>query len=217
MINIASISLILLIQAAASSVHGNHVFDHHVVVRQAAAIKVEDTACLCRSTATICICLVAIPHPRPRLTSSTRYALAGGVASRQPCPRISVAHCSPLGRSQKLDSAPARAFALSFRSELKLISLAFHPVPSRSTIVPSRRFQSSIARAAHCFGRIPPQASGPSVCGTCGDVRPATELVVYRQAPGTVVRCRTCSSVLMVFVTAHNRTRVDLHGLAVLG
>jgi hypothetical protein len=56
-----------------------------------------------------------------------------------------------------------------------------------------------------------------SVCGTCGDARPVAELVVYLQAPGTVVRCRTCDSVLMVFVKAHGRTCVDLLGLAALG
>jgi Family of unknown function (DUF6510) len=56
-----------------------------------------------------------------------------------------------------------------------------------------------------------------SVCGTCDDARPVAELVVYLQAPGTVVRCRTCDSVLMVFVTVHDRTCVDLQGLAVLG
>jgi hypothetical protein len=55
-----------------------------------------------------------------------------------------------------------------------------------------------------------------SVCGTCGDARPVAELVVYLQAPGTVVRCRTCDSMLMIFVTIHDRTCVDLHGLAVL-
>jgi hypothetical protein len=56
-----------------------------------------------------------------------------------------------------------------------------------------------------------------SVCGNCGDARPVAELVVYLQAPGTVVRCRTCDSVLMVFVKAHQRTCVDLLGLAALG
>jgi hypothetical protein len=56
-----------------------------------------------------------------------------------------------------------------------------------------------------------------SVCGTCGDTRPVAELVVHLHAPGTVVRCRTCDSVLMVFVTVHDRTCVDLQGLAVLG
>jgi hypothetical protein len=55
-----------------------------------------------------------------------------------------------------------------------------------------------------------------SVCGNCGDTRPVAELVVYLQAPGPVVRCRTCDSVLMVFVKAHGRTCVDLLGLAAL-
>jgi hypothetical protein len=59
--------------------------------------------------------------------------------------------------------------------------------------------------------------STPTVCGTCGDTRPVAELAVYLQAPGTVVRCRTCASVLMVFVKAHQRTCVDLLGLAALG
>lgn len=59
--------------------------------------------------------------------------------------------------------------------------------------------------------------TAPSVCGTCGDGRPVAELAVYLQAPGTVVRCRSCDSVLMVFVRTHNRTCVDLQGLAVLG
>jgi Family of unknown function (DUF6510) len=54
-------------------------------------------------------------------------------------------------------------------------------------------------------------------CGTCGTSRPVAELVVYRLAPGTVVRCRTCGSVLMVFVKAHDVTCVDLAGLASLG
>ena len=56
-----------------------------------------------------------------------------------------------------------------------------------------------------------------SICGTCGTSRPVAELVVYRRAPGTVVRCRTCGSVLMVFVTTHGVTCVDLAGLASLG
>jgi hypothetical protein len=55
-----------------------------------------------------------------------------------------------------------------------------------------------------------------STCGTCGTCRPVAELVVYRRAPGTVVRCRTCGSVLMVFVKAHDVTCVDLAGLASL-
>jgi Family of unknown function (DUF6510) len=55
-----------------------------------------------------------------------------------------------------------------------------------------------------------------STCGTCGATRPVAELVVYLRAPGTVVRCRTCGSVLMVFVKAHGVTCTDLTGLASL-
>jgi hypothetical protein len=53
-----------------------------------------------------------------------------------------------------------------------------------------------------------------STCATCGATRPVAELVVFRRAPGTVVRCRTCDSVLMVFIQAHGRIGVDLTGLA---
>jgi len=56
-----------------------------------------------------------------------------------------------------------------------------------------------------------------STCDTCGATRPVAELVVYRRAPGTVVRCRTCGSVLMVFVKAQGVTCVDVAGLASLG
>ena len=53
-----------------------------------------------------------------------------------------------------------------------------------------------------------------TICGTCGASRPVAELVVYRRAPGTVVRCRTCGSVLMVLVRRTNVTSVELSGLA---
>jgi hypothetical protein len=56
-----------------------------------------------------------------------------------------------------------------------------------------------------------------SVCGNCGDAGPVAGLAVYLRAPGTVVRCRTCDSVLMAFVTVRDRTCVDLRGLAALG
>ena len=56
-----------------------------------------------------------------------------------------------------------------------------------------------------------------STCGTCGVSRPVAELVVYQRAPGTVVRCRTCGNVLMVFVKAHDVVRADLAGLTTLG
>ena len=56
-----------------------------------------------------------------------------------------------------------------------------------------------------------------SVCGNCGDTRPVAELVVYVRAPGTVARCRTCASVLMVLVEVRGIVCVDLNGLAMLG
>ena len=55
-----------------------------------------------------------------------------------------------------------------------------------------------------------------STCATCGAIRPIAELVVYRQAPGTVVRCRPCGSVLKALVKAHGVASVDLSGLASL-
>ena len=55
-----------------------------------------------------------------------------------------------------------------------------------------------------------------STCATCGASRPVAELVVYRRAPGTVVRCRTCGSILMVLVRRTDVTSVDLSGLASL-
>ena len=53
-----------------------------------------------------------------------------------------------------------------------------------------------------------------STCATCGASRPVAELVVYRRAPGTVVRCRTCGSVLMMLVRRTDVISVDLSGLA---
>jgi hypothetical protein len=59
--------------------------------------------------------------------------------------------------------------------------------------------------------------SAASVCASCSAARPVAELTVYLRAPGTVVRCRSCQAVLMVFVTIHDRTCVDLMGLTSLG
>jgi hypothetical protein len=55
-----------------------------------------------------------------------------------------------------------------------------------------------------------------SVCGGCGAARRVAELTVYLRAPGTVVRCRSCDRVLMVFARVHDRICVDLLGLASL-
>jgi ribosomal protein S27E len=55
-----------------------------------------------------------------------------------------------------------------------------------------------------------------STCVHCGDTGPLALTVVYLDAPGTVVRCRNCSDLLMVFARIHERTCVDLSGLAAL-
>jgi hypothetical protein len=54
-------------------------------------------------------------------------------------------------------------------------------------------------------------------CAACGAVRQVAEFAVYRPGPGTVVRCPSCDSVLMVFVEVRGITCVDLRGLAQLG
>jgi uncharacterized protein DUF6510 len=53
-------------------------------------------------------------------------------------------------------------------------------------------------------------------CGNCGATREVAQLPVYLPRLGTVVRCRSCESVLMVFVEVRGVTCVDLHGLASL-
>jgi hypothetical protein len=58
------------------------------------------------------------------------------------------------------------------------------------------------------------QTTATGVCANCGARGPVAETVVYMRAPGVVVRCRACSSVLMVLVTVRATTCVDLRGLA---
>ena len=55
-----------------------------------------------------------------------------------------------------------------------------------------------------------------AICGSCGAVSQVAELAVYRPDLGTVVRCRSCGAVLMVFVQVRGVTCVDLMGLASL-
>jgi hypothetical protein len=52
------------------------------------------------------------------------------------------------------------------------------------------------------------------VCATCGSEGPAAQLVVYRQGPGVVARCRACSNLMMVFVRMHGMTCTDVSGVA---
>jgi Family of unknown function (DUF6510) len=64
------------------------------------------------------------------------------------------------------------------------------------------------------FGAEMTAASGE--CGSCGTVSQVAELAVYHSDHGTVVRCRVCEAVLMVFVEVRGVTCVDLEGLASL-
>jgi len=62
------------------------------------------------------------------------------------------------------------------------------------------------------FGAEMTTATG--VCASCGASGQVAEFEVYLRAPGAVVRCRSCGSVLMVLVTVRGVTCVDLRGLA---
>jgi hypothetical protein len=64
------------------------------------------------------------------------------------------------------------------------------------------------------FGAEMTTATG--VCVSCGATGQVAEFQVYLRAPGTVVRCRSCTSVLMVFAAVRGTTCVDLRGLAAL-
>ena len=55
-----------------------------------------------------------------------------------------------------------------------------------------------------------------ATCATCGATGPVAETVVYLRGPGTVVRCRTCSGMLMVISQIRGVHCVDVRGLAAL-
>ena len=67
---------------------------------------------------------------------------------------------------------------------------------------------------ASVFGAEMTTAVG--TCGSCGAVTLVAELAVYLTELGAVVRCRSCESVLMVFVSVRGVVCVDLMGLASL-
>ena len=54
------------------------------------------------------------------------------------------------------------------------------------------------------------------VCGSCGSTGPVAELHVYLRAPGIVVRCPGCESVLLKIVRSERRAWLDLSGLRTL-
>lgn len=64
------------------------------------------------------------------------------------------------------------------------------------------------------FGEDMTTAAG--ACGHCGKRGQLAESVVYLRAPGTVVRCRSCTGVMMVIVQVRETRCVDLRGLELL-
>ncbi|MGH3019952.1 MAG: DUF6510 family protein [Gaiellaceae bacterium] len=53
-------------------------------------------------------------------------------------------------------------------------------------------------------------------CASCGAVGEVATLVVYAQAPGTVMRCPACGAVLLRIVRAGERLWLDARGLSSL-
>ncbi len=51
-----------------------------------------------------------------------------------------------------------------------------------------------------------------TTCGHCGAANPIGRVEVYIHAPGTVVRCPDCESVLLRIVHGRGRYWVDLSG-----
>jgi hypothetical protein len=49
-------------------------------------------------------------------------------------------------------------------------------------------------------------------CAYCGTPSQIGQLRVYRQAPGAVVRCRTCGNVVIVLVSVRDEVKVHLSG-----
>jgi formate dehydrogenase maturation protein FdhE len=50
-------------------------------------------------------------------------------------------------------------------------------------------------------------------CDACGSVNPVGALMVFRQAPGAVVRCPVCTTVLMVVVRIGETLRIGFGSL----
>lgn len=50
-------------------------------------------------------------------------------------------------------------------------------------------------------------------CGSCGAIRVFAETHVYMEAPGAVMRCPSCGSVLVVVVSTDEGLRVTVESL----
>jgi NAD-dependent SIR2 family protein deacetylase len=53
-------------------------------------------------------------------------------------------------------------------------------------------------------------------CNRCGKTAPLAESYAYTTAPGLIVRCNNCETVLMRVVTGPGRAWLDLRGLQFL-
>lgn len=53
-------------------------------------------------------------------------------------------------------------------------------------------------------------------CAGCGTSGPVGQAHLYSQAPGLVLRCPSCESVLLRLVVAEGRTWLDMRGLVSL-
>ncbi len=87
--------------------------------------------------------------------------------------------------------------------------------PDASAVDSSALDGNAIAGLLHeVFGTEMTPAIG--TCASCGATGPLAECVVYLRAPGTVVRCRRCTALLIVIVRVREMNCVDLRGLAAL-
>lgn len=55
-----------------------------------------------------------------------------------------------------------------------------------------------------------------STCASCGAVAPLGAHLLYADAPALVLRCPTCSGVVLRYSTAGDRLRLDISGVAFL-
>jgi hypothetical protein len=53
-----------------------------------------------------------------------------------------------------------------------------------------------------------------ATCVTCGAVAPIGESALYAGGPGTVIRCRSCDSVLIVVTQIRGMYCMDLMGIS---
>jgi uncharacterized protein DUF6510 len=81
----------------------------------------------------------------------------------------------------------------------------------------SSRRSSAESRSTHCLAASRrPQSPWTTACATCRKTAHIAELIVYTRAPGTLVRCRRCSTPLIVFIACSQTTCLDLTGVPAL-